>query len=50
MPATDLPLFDGETFDLGRDGERLGRQLCAVHAAMAGGGWHTLQSLAIVAR
>lgn len=40
------PLFDGETFDEERDGNRLLKQLGKVSAIMSDGRWHTLAELA----
>jgi len=41
--------FDGETYVAERDGERLGRQLKAVKAALGDHRWHTLAELARLA-
>ena len=40
--------FDGKTVDPAIDGDRLGRQMNAVFAAMKNGGWWTLRGLANV--
>lgn len=47
---TDLPLFDGATFDRKRDESRLRCQLDAVRRAMLSGGWWTLARLSDVAQ
>ena len=41
-----LEFFDGETFDLDRDGERLTGQLDRVRALMRDGRWRTLSEIA----
>lgn len=38
--------FDGETYEEGRDGKRLSRQLLAVRSLMADGEWRTLGEIA----
>ncbi len=37
--------FDGETYDVGRDGKRLGRQLQAVFDVMKDGEWRSLRMI-----
>ena len=41
----DLPLFDGRTYNAGRDGSRLQAQLRAVRAFVSDGEWHTLSEI-----
>lgn len=43
--AAETPLFDGETFRPGLDGDRLGRQVRAVFDLMKDGRWRTLQEV-----
>jgi hypothetical protein len=40
-----MPLFDGETFDLEFDYERLGAQMQAVYDVMEDGRWHFLAEM-----
>ena len=46
MPAPEPPRFGGATFDAGRDGDRLRKQLAAVRTLMADGAWRTLAEIA----
>jgi hypothetical protein len=38
--------FEGSTYDMDRDGERLGRQMAAVKRLMIDGRWRTLAEIA----